>query len=76
MGWIEEIQRSVGEPVVAFAQQHWIFLLIAGLIAVAWLFGSSSGNGGVSVGVWFGGSDGDSDGGDSGGGGDGGGGGD
>jgi hypothetical protein len=79
VGWIEEIQRSLGEPVLAFAQEHWIFLLIAGFIAFMWLYGSNRGGGGI--GVWFGfggdrGDDGNSDDGGDGGGGDGGGGGD
>ncbi len=75
MGWIEEIQRGLGEPVLAFAQQHWIFLLIAGFIAFMWLFGANRGEGGTSV--WFGfGGDSDTDGSGDGGGGDGGGGGD
>jgi hypothetical protein len=77
VAWLEEIQRDLGGPVVAFAQQHWIFLLIAGVIAFVLLFGSSRGEGGISVWFGFGGdSDSDSDGGGDGGGGDGGGGGD
>ena len=76
MAWLEELQRSLGEPVIAFALEHWIFLLIAGFIAVAWLFSSSQGQGGISVWFGFGGdNDSDGDGGGDGGGGDGGGGG-
>jgi uncharacterized membrane protein YgcG len=73
VAWIEEIQRELGGPVVAFALQHWIFLLVAGALAVLWLFGSLSDRAGAGGILWFGGSDGDSD---DGGGGDGGGGGD
>jgi hypothetical protein len=31
---IEDILRSIGEPALAFAQQHWMFFLIAGAVGV------------------------------------------
>jgi hypothetical protein len=77
--WIEQLQRDLGAPVLQFAQQNYILLLMVGIVAVVWLVGGSTGNGGLSFGFFFGGDsndDGDSDGGGDGGGGDGGGGGD
>jgi hypothetical protein len=62
MAWIEEIQRSLGEPVLAFALQHWLFLLVAGAIAGAWLFGSLSDRTGGEVTLGFGSGDSNSDG--------------
>ena len=74
MEWIEEIQRSLGEPVLNFAQQNHILLIITGLVAAKWFFGSG-GSGGWSLGFIFGGdSNDDSDSGGDSGGGDGGGG--
>jgi hypothetical protein len=80
MEWIEEIQRSLGAPVVAFAQSNWLILLLIGAVAMLWVFGRFSSRGDGSAGVFFSfgdsddGADGDSGG--DGGGGDGGGGGD
>jgi hypothetical protein len=57
MAWIEEIQRSVSEPVLAFTQQNWMLLLIVAVIAVMWLFGSGWDRDDASVGVLSGRSD-------------------
>jgi hypothetical protein len=42
MAWLDAIQRSLGEPVLAFAVQHWVFLLVVVIVAGAWLFGCLS----------------------------------
>ena len=83
MQWIEEVQRSLGAPVVAFAQANWLILLIIGAVAMLWFFGGFTGrraDGSISAFLVFGvgddSSDSDGDSGDDGGGGDGGGGGD
>lgn len=71
MEWITEVQRTLGAPVVAFAQENWVFFLVVGGLAVLWLFSSAARSGGVSVGVGIGGDnasgDGDGGGGDGGG---------
>jgi hypothetical protein len=74
--WIEQLQRDLGGPVLQFAQQNYIVLLMVGIVAVVWLVGSS-GHGGWSFSFFFGGdSNDDGDSSSDGGGGDGGGGGD
>ncbi len=72
MEWINQFQRDLGEPVIGFVSQNFLFVLFFGFVAVVWLFRAVDG-GGVSVGVTIGGdgdSGGDSGGGDGGGGGD------
>ncbi len=77
MDWIEQLQRDLGGPVLQFAQKNYILLLMVGIVAVVWLFGSSTGNGGWPFGLFSAGdSNDDGDSGSDGGGGDGGGGGD
>jgi hypothetical protein len=73
MEWINHVQRDLGEPVIGFVSQNFLFVLFFGFVAVVWLFRSSGG--GASIGITIGG-DGDGDSGGDSGGGDGGGGGD
>lgn len=38
MDWILDLQRRIGEPVVGFAQQYWLPLLILVLLTVWFVF--------------------------------------
>ena len=37
MEWIEEIQRTVGRPVVDFALTHWAVIAAVAVVATFWL---------------------------------------
>ncbi len=41
MEWIEQLQRDLGGPVLQFAQQNWLLLLVAAALGAFWLFGGS-----------------------------------
>lgn len=69
MEWIDQFQQALGRPVLAFAREYWVYLLIALTVAMLWYFGrpgryASSGGTDFTTGD----ADGDGGGGDGGGG--------
>lgn len=42
MEWIDQLQRDLGGPVLAFAQEHWIVLAAIVGIGVWWLISGGS----------------------------------
>jgi hypothetical protein len=73
MDQINDLQKWVGEPVIGFAQQHWWWLIVIGLLGVAWFFGWGRSDG-AGVTIFIDGRSNDGESGGDGGGGDGGGG--
>jgi hypothetical protein len=38
MEWIEQVQRDLGGPVVAFAAENWILLVVVSIVGAWWLY--------------------------------------
>lgn len=43
MEWIEQIQRQLGSPVVAFMSDNWGIMLVVAAVAVFWFLGGDTG---------------------------------
>lgn len=55
MEWIEDVQRQLGAPVVAFMSDNWGIMLVVAAVAVFWFVGDGSwhrrsGDGGLMFG--------------------------